>query len=378
MNVYVLELIGSLARAGVSCEVFVRRWAEDLADTVLVEPGFRVHHVDAGPPELEKSELPGVLDEFTDGVHERLREIPVAGIHAHYWLSGIVGHALKHELDLPLATTFHTLGRVKSASGDSEPRWRVEQEESVIGCSDAIVANASPEVEDLVNLYGADPSRIEVVSPGVDHSLFSPGDQRGARAAIGEGPGPLLLFVGRIQPLKGLDIAIGALAELADPQARLVVVGGPSGPAGGQCLDDAKALAEELGVASRVRWVPPQPHHLLSSYYRAADVCVVPSRSESFGLVALEAAACGRPVVAADVGGLRTLVDHGCSGFLVAERTPAAFAEAVDEILDSPPLAASMRRVAHEQARAHTWSASSARLRRLYSDLRARSLVRCP
>jgi D-inositol-3-phosphate glycosyltransferase len=339
-----------------------------------------VVHVDAGPVHLAKEELPEVVDEFTDGVARHLRRQggPDA-VHANYWLSGLAGHRLKHELSLPLVSTFHTLARVKAETGDPEPDRRVDAESEVIACSDAILANCSDEVTQLVELYGADPSRIEIVPPGVDHAFFSPGDRRGARAALGLGDHPVLLFVGRIQPLKGLSVAIGALAELSErhPDAVLVAVGGQSGLGGAEEMAAAQALIERHGLHQRVRFVPPQPHHLLSTYYRAADVCVVPSRSESFGLVALEAAACGTPVVAAAVGGLRTLVDDGVTGFLVDTRHPGDYAAAVATLLDDPGLSAKIAEMAAERARGFTWSTTAARLRRLYADLTSRSPVSC-
>lgn len=378
MNVYVRELVSSLAQAGVSSVVFVRRHRHDLPEVVDVEPGFRVVHVDAGPPDLPKEHLLDTVGEFTVGVGRVLRRMDsVDLLHANYWLSGLAAHRLKHELGLPLVSTFHTLARVKADTGDDEPQRRIEAETEVIGCSDAILANAPAEARQLVELYGARPDRVEVVPPGVDHAFFSPGDRTGARSALGLDPGPVLLFVGRIQPLKGLQVAIGAFAALGDPRAQLVVVGGPSGPDGATELAAARELAARLGVAGRIRWVPPQPHHLLSTYYRAADVCVVPSRSESFGLVALEAAACGTPVVAAAVGGLRTLVDDGRTGILVDSREPAAFAAAIAAVLDDPGLASELSRAAAERARRFTWSTTAARLRRLYSDLTERAPVRC-
>jgi D-inositol-3-phosphate glycosyltransferase len=187
----------------------------------------------------------------------------------------------------------------------------------------------------------------------------------------------MLLFVGRIQPLKGLDVAVRALAELDDPTAVLVVVGGPSGADGVRELERVEKLAAALGVAERVRFADPQPHHLLSSYYRAADVVLVPSRSESFGLVALEAAACGTPVVAAAVGGLRTLVEHGRTGFLVEQRDPRAYAAHAAQILANPPLAAALSAAAARRARDYTWSTTAARLRRIYADLAARTPATC-
>jgi D-inositol-3-phosphate glycosyltransferase len=384
MNVYVRELVSALAQAGIAADVFVRRWSPELPSEVEVEPGFRVVHVDAGPPELAKEQLPDVVDQFADGVLAELLRQPSGEradlLHANYWLSGVAGHRLKHRLDLPLVSTFHTLARVKAETGDPEPDRRVRAETEVIACSDAILASCNAEADQLRRLYSTPPERIEIVPPGVDHAFFSPGDRAGARAALAHlhlGAGPVLLFAGRIQPLKGLDVAVRALAELRRPGATLVVVGGASGPGGAVEVERICALAAELGVASQLRFVPPQPHHLLSTYYRAADVSLVPSRSESFGLVALEAAACGTPVVAAAVGGLRTLVDHGRTGFLVETREPAAFARHVRQILDTPGLASRLSRDAAAMARNYTWSTAAARLRRVYADLTARALVDC-
>jgi D-inositol-3-phosphate glycosyltransferase len=371
MNVYVRELAAALAQSGVGTTVYVRRWQADLPDEVVVEPGFRVVHIDAGDPDLPKEALAETVDQFTDGVRAELRRRPVEVIHANYWLSGIAGHRLKHELDLPLVSTFHTLARVKAETGDREPQRRIDAEAEVIGCSDVILANAAEEAEQLRTLYGADPGRIAVVSPGVDHAFFSPGDRRGARLALGMGEHPVLLFAGRIQPLKGLGVAVGALAALHRPDAELVVVGGPSGAEGEAELSLALELAQRLGVRHQVRLVPPQPHHLLSTYYRAADVVLVPSRSESFGLVALEAAACGVPVVASAVGGLRTLVSDGRTGLLVDSRDPEAFADAVGSVLADPRGAAAMGEAAARRARDFTWSTTAARLRRTYADLAA-------
>ncbi|MET0727966.1 MAG: glycosyltransferase [Acidimicrobiales bacterium] len=381
MNVYVRELVSALAQAGVQADVFVRRWDDDAPEIVEVEPGFRVLHVDAGPPDLAKEQLPEVVDLFADGVGRHLDRLgDVDALHANYWLSGVAGHRLKHERDLPLVSTFHTLARVKAETGDAEPELRVRAEASVIGCSDAILASCVAEAEQLVRLYGADPARVEMVAPGVDHAFFSPGDRAGARHALRHldlGDGPVLLFVGRIQPLKGLDVAVRALAELDRSDATLVVVGGASGADGVAEVDRIGKLVADLGLSDQVRFVAPVPHHLLSTYYRAADVCLVPSRSESFGLVALEAAACGTPVVASAVGGLRTLVEHERTGFLVEGRNPAAFAAYANEILTLPSVAAELSSSAAGRARDYTWSTAAARLRRIYADITARALVDC-
>jgi D-inositol-3-phosphate glycosyltransferase len=381
MNVYVRELVSALAQAGVPADVFVRRWDDDTPDIVDVEPGFRVVHVDAGPVDLAKEQLPDVVDAFADGVRDHLVRLDdVDALHANYWLSGVAGHRLKHELELPLVSTFHTLARVKAETGDREPERRVRAEADVIACSDAILASCVAEADQLVRLYGADPSRVEIVAPGVDHAFFSPGDRAGARGALRHldlGDGPVLLFVGRIQPLKGLDVAVRALAALGRPDATLLVVGGASGPEGGAEVERIDKLVAGLGLADQIRFVDPVPHHLLSTYYRAADVCLVPSRSESFGLVALEAAACGTPVVASNVGGLRTLVEHERTGFLVDGRDPADFAAYAKEILSMPSVAEELSAQAALRARDYTWSTAAGRLRRIYGDITARSLVDC-
>ena len=377
MNVYVRELVGSLAQAGVDCQVYTRRWSPDVADVVDVEPGFRVVHIDAGDPDLAKEDLPEVIGTFTAGVLEHLGAHAVDAVHANYWLSGVAGHSIKHELDLPLVSTFHTLGEVKARSGDPEPAARIRAEREIIGCSDAILANAAAEAGELVTHYDADPARIEIVPPGVDHAFFSPGDRAGARFALGLGAHPVLLFVGRIQPLKGLDVAVRMLAQLERRDAVLVAVGGTSGPAGDVHLAEVTELARELGVLDRIRLVPAQPHHLLSTFYRAADAVVVPSRSESFGLVALEAAACGTPVIASAVGGLRTLVGHGESGFLVPDRRPEVFAAHADLILADDGFATELGAGGVRIARDYTWSTTAARLRRVYADVADRSLVLC-
>ena len=413
MNVYVRELSTALARSGVTCEVFTRAWSPSQPASINVEPGFRVHHVPAGPLEpVAKEALPELIDEFTDGVGARLAKLGTEGVdvdalHANYWLSGVAGHVLKHDLDIPLISTFHTLDRVKAvaspeelSTGQMAARARAEAE--VIGCSDAVLASCSVEADQIVELYGASPARIEIVAPGVDHAFFGPGDYRQARRALGLNTDrPMVLFVGRIQPLKALDVAVatvnelvrgvlaprryaragavrpGTTARLRLADTTLVVVGGPSGPHGDEELDRIHRLVDRLGLAGQVRFVPPQGHEMLSTFYRAADVCIVPSRSESFGLVALEAAACGVPVVAAAVGGLTTLVDDGVTGYLVDEADPSYYSACVGNVLRDGGLAADMGHAAARRAGRYTWSLAAARLRRLYADLTARSLVEC-
>jgi D-inositol-3-phosphate glycosyltransferase len=393
MNVYVRELTSALARSDVACDVFTRAWSPDLPPVVDVEPGLRVHHVPAGPLDvLPKESLPAVVDEFTAGVLERMAAAPAAGelpytsVHANYWLSGLSGHVIKHELNLPLVCTFHTLDRVKAETMPEEveadmPHRRAEAEASIIDCSDAVLASCTVEADQIASLYGGEPGRIRIVPPGVDHAFFGPGHRPQARRALGLPlGGRLLLFVGRIQPLKRADVAIETLAELrgsgGEPY-RLVVVGGPSGPHGEKSLRSLHDAADARGVRDHVHFVAPQPHELLSSYYRAADVCIVPSRSESFGLVALEAAACGTPVVASAVGGLTTLVDHGHTGYLVDDPDPVAYAAAVRRIFDEPLAAERLSTASVLRARRYTWRAAARTLVELHDELAAGRLVEC-
>jgi D-inositol-3-phosphate glycosyltransferase len=379
MNVYVRELVSALAHAGLDCTTYTRAWNPNLPRVVNVEPNHRVVHIPAGEFDLPKGELLSVVDEFADGVRD---DIVANGgtdvLHANYWLSGIAGHRLKHELDLPLVMTFHTFARVKAQGGDPESSTREDGEASIIGCTDAICVSCTEEERQFRDLYGDPPGSIEIVAPGVEHAFFAPGDKRGARHALRiPSDIPVMLFVGRIQPLKGLDVAIRALAQLENSATRLIVVGGASGDEGETEVQRIDDLIDALGVRDRVQFVAPQAHHILSTFYRAADVVIVPSRSESFGLVALEAAACGIPVVASGVGGLITIIDDGVTGHLVADRDPAMFAHHINQLIAHPIAAAAMGQRAAEKARGYTWSFAAARLRRAYSDVAMRERVAC-
>jgi D-inositol-3-phosphate glycosyltransferase len=378
MNVYVRELVSALAHAGVDCTTYTRAWRDDLPTEINVEPNHKVVHIPAGAVDMPKGDLLSVVPEFTDGV---LRHINANGgtdvIHANYWLSGLSGHTLKHELNVPLVSTFHTFARVKALGGDPESELREQAETDVIGCSDVICVSCTEEERQFIELYGNPPGTTEIVAPGVEHAFFAPGDKRGARKALELGDGPVLLFVGRIQPLKGADVAVRSLAELNRSDATLLIVGGASGTEGETEIAHVHSLMQELKVEDQVRFVAPQAHHILSTYYRAADVVLVPSRSESFGLVALEAAACGTPVVANAVGGLLTIVEHGRTGFLVPDRQPEIFARHIANILDDPALSARMSHDAAERAKGYTWSFAAARLRRAYTDITSRDRVVC-
>lgn len=380
MNVYVREMVSSLSQLGIRCTTYTRADRPGLPAELLVEPNHRVVFIQAGPFSLPKEALPEIVDEFTDRVLEHLRANGGADVvHANYWLSGVAAHRIKHELDIPFVSTFHTLARVKAEGGDPESPWRDRVEAELINCCDAVCVSCESEMDQFRRLYGEPTGRIEIISPGVEHALFATGNRDGARRALAlPVDRPVVLFVGRIQPLKGPDVAVRALAASCHDDAILVIVGGSSGPDGDAEVSRIHDLVDELGLRDRVRFVDPQPHHLLSTYYRAADVVVVPSRSESFGLVALEAASCGTPVVASAVGGLLSLVDHGETGFLVPERDPVLFGGAIDLILGDAEIGRHMSANAVALADGYTWKHAAQRLRDVYRELIAtRDLVDC-
>jgi len=270
---------------------------------------------------------------------------------------------------------------VKSADGVSgDLPQRAVTEEQVVGCADLVLASTPAERDHLTDLYGAPPERIEVVPPGVDHRRFrcaTPATRAAARASLGLAGRRVALFVGRIQALKGADLALDAVAAIDDPSLTLVVVGGASGEGGADEMARLRRLARSPSLAGRVRFVSAQPHHRLPLFYWAADAVLVPSHSESFGLVALEAAASGTPVVASGASGLRSIVDHGSTGLVVADRDPAAWAAALGALLYDPDRAREMGAAAEERSRRYSWSLAGARLRRLYGDLSSRTPVQC-
>ena len=263
MNVYVRELSSALARLGNEVDVYTRRDNPFAPDTINVEPGFRVHNISAGPASvLERNELPLFVDEFTDNVAEifRTSETPDA-IHANYWLSGLSGHRLKHEMNIPLIMTFHTLERVKAETFEGESEERAAQEASIFACADAVLASCDVEAEQIVRFYNADPSRVHVVPLGVEHAFFSPGHKPQARRALGiDSDATLLLFVGRLQALKGVDLALETLIEMRNrgENAMLSIIGGPSGPDGKIALNELHNRVSEAGVIGNVMFVAPQ------------------------------------------------------------------------------------------------------------------------
>lgn len=390
MNVYIAEVAERLAEQGIEVDVYTRSHDPGQPAVTELRPGSRLIRVRAGPERpLPKEELPDLLPEFLDGVIQHAaaeagahphRHSPYDVVHSHYWLSGWVGHMAKQIWGAPLVASFHTLGKVKNESLGSEdspePAVRLAGEEEVVSGADRILAPTPAEAANLVGLYGADPGRIRIVAPGVDRGVFVPRPREEARAGLHLSNDRLVLFVGRLQPFKGPDVAIRALAHAvrtssgAAPDWVLAVVGGPSRQRPG---DDEVSrlmdLAARSGVGDRVVFFPPQPHERLADFYSAAEVVVVPSRSESFGLVALEAQACGTPVVAAEAGGLPFVVRDGKSGFLVRGRDPARYAERILQILGDPALAARLSEGALRHAARFSWDATASGVSDVYLEL---------
>jgi len=359
MNVYVLQAALHMARRGVEVEIFTRATSSAEPSVVPVAPGVLVRNVVAGPFEgLDKYDLPTQLCAFTAGVL-RAEANHEPGyydvVHSHYWLSGQVGWLARDRWAVPLVHTAHTLAAVKNAAlaeGDApEPLLRAVGEQQVVDEADRLIVNTEDEARQLVSLHNADRARIDIVNPGVDLKTFSPGDKEAARAALGlSATERIVAFVGRIQPLKAPDVLLRAAARL--PGVRVLVVGGPSGT-GLAAPDTLVRLADELGIADRVSFLPPQSREQLANVYRAADLLAVPSYSESFGLVAVEAQACGTPVVAAAVGGLPVAVADGRSGTLVAGHDPDQWARAITDLLTADP--ANLRRAAIAHAEHFSW-----------------------
>lgn len=376
LNVYVAEVSRRLAAAGVGVEIFTRATSSDLPPVVEMTPGVLVRHVPAGPYEgLGRDELPGQLCAFSGAVLEAEAHQEPGWydlVHSHYWLSGQVGTLARMRWGVPLVHSAHTLAKVKNAAlalGDKpEPASRVLGEEQVVADSDLLVANTPAEARQLVDLYGADAARVLTVSPGVDLARFQPGDRLAARRRFGlPEDGTVLLFVGRIQPLKAPDILVRAAAELValDPSLRrsltVVVCGGASGNGMGEPAA-LRLLAASLGVADLVRFLAPLPPDELGQLYRAADVAVVPSHNESFGLVAVEAQACGTPVVAAKVGGLKTAVADGVSGVLVDSHDPRDYARVLGRLIAEPRYRAVLGRGGVSHAARFSWQRTADRL----------------
>ncbi|HEY3505076.1 MAG TPA: D-inositol-3-phosphate glycosyltransferase [Actinocatenispora sp.] len=398
MNVYIVEAAKRLAARGVDVDIFTRATSSDEPPVAELTPGVRVRHVVAGPFEgLPKQELPAQVCAFAAGVLSAQAARPYDLVHSHYWLSGQAGQLTRDRWGVPLVHTAHTLAKVKNAqlaAGDApEPAVRVAGEQQVVAQSDRLVANTDAEAADLVGYYGADPERVGVVLPGVDLDRFAPGD----RFTLA-GPGTtadlrmrhdlpadalVLLFVGRVQPLKAPDVMLRAVAALRDRDPALarrvvaLVVGGPSGT-GLERPTYLHELAGTLGIGHQVRFLPAQPAGRLAELYRCADLVCVPSHNESFGLVALEAQACGTPVVAAAVGGLTTAVADGRTGALVDGHDPADWARVLGGLLAAPARRAELARAGRPHAARFSWDRTADGLLAVYSDAIAEYAARRP
>jgi D-inositol-3-phosphate glycosyltransferase len=390
LNVYVLELSRRLAAAGIDVDIFTRATSSRLEPVVSVGDRILVHNIHAGPFEgLTKGELPGQLCVFAREVLRSEAAQPLGHydlVHSHYWLSGQVGALARDRWGVPLVHTMHTLAKVKNealAAGDTpEPSARIIGEEQVVEAADMLIASTDVEAKQLVNLYDADPGRVDVVHPGVDLAVFRPRDTSAAREAVGlPHDAHVVLFAGRLQPLKAPDVLLRAVAllldETPDLRARLVVpvVGGPSGT-GLEHPESLAELAAELGIDDVVRFVPPAPAPELAVWYAAASVVAVPSYNESFGLVAAEALATGTPVVAAAVGGLSTVVVTEQNGLLLDSHEPRDWAAALRRVLLDDALRARLSEGARARAARFSWEDTAERTLGVYE--RARAALRDP
>jgi D-inositol-3-phosphate glycosyltransferase len=385
MNVYVLELARRLATAGIEVDIFTRATTSRMDPVVEAADGITVRNIHAGPFEgLTKHELPGQLCVFAREVLRTEASLPLGHydvVHSHYWLSGQVGALARDRWGVPLVHTMHTMAKVKNdalASGDTpEPPARIIGEEQVVEAADMLIASTDLEAKQLINLYDADAGRVEVVHPGVDLAVFRPRDTHAARERLRlPQDASVVLFAGRIQPLKAPDVLLRAVAvlleESPDLRSRLVVpvVGGPSGT-GLEHPESLAELADQLGVADIVRFVPPVPPADLAEWFAAASLVAVPSYNESFGLVAAEAQATGTPVVAAAVGGLTTVIDHGASGLLLDSHEPRDWASALRRVLLDDGLRARLSGGARARAALFSWEETAERTLDVYERARA-------
>lgn len=372
MNVYVLELSRELARLGYDVDIFTRR-DDPLARPIEeVAENLRLVRLDAGPPEpIDKEAIAGHLPEFARRLHDFAAEqkAPYGIVHSHYWQSGRAGAMLARAAQIPHIVMFHTLGEVKNRAriSEREPRRRIRTERVIARGADAIVTASRHEGELLERYYGADPARIRTIPCGVDLELFRPLDRAAARAQLDlPRDAPIVLWVGRLEKLKGVDILVSALAQVEAADAQLLIVGGDEHAQGLKA--ELIAQAEAAGIAHRVRFEGPVLHERLPLYYAAANVCVVPSYYESFGLVAVEAMACGTPVVASRVGGLVSTVIDGVNGYLIPWRCPEPFAEKLEVLLNNPELRENFGRAARRSVERYRWRTVALQVAALYDN----------
>jgi D-inositol-3-phosphate glycosyltransferase len=389
LNVYVREVATAFSDRGIATDIFTRRQSSDEPEVESLAPLSRVIYLPAGRG-LDKYALYNEVPAFAAGVLDfaAANDISYDLLFSHYWLSGEVACLLRPELSAAWAHVAHTLGLVKNrtlAGGASpEPALRIRVEGEIAQQANLLIASTLDEKEALVDAYGAPAERVFVVPPGVDLSTFQPVGRHEARRKIGYSSERLLLFVGRLERLKGVDVAIRALGLLRDrgrEDLRLLILGDDARNAVNTDGEESeserlKALASELGVRDRVDFIGPVAHHELPYFYSAADVCVMPSYSESFGLVGLEAQACGCPVVAADVSGLRSVVRDEVSGYLIDGHDAAQYAERIGRLLSEPELAQQMGRRGRLLAQRFSWSRTAEALQQLFDGVVDRTQLR--
>lgn len=369
MNVYVRESCVELGRRGIQVDIFTRSQDPSVPRRVRLVPGVEVHHVPAGPERpYPKYGLVEHLEEFVQGILHRVQG-PYDLIYTHYWISGMAGLHLRAAWGVPMVHMFHTMGWIKNLVArkgeEAEGAIRMAWEHEVATAADALVAPHPLERAQLVWHYGASPQRISVIPCGVDTSLFRPMESARAKRALGLDGRPWLIFVGRLDPIKGLDTLLQAMAMLKKIRTArsmgfpsLLVVGGPQREQEGVPPPEIRELATQvrgLGIEDMVHFVGPRPQDVLSLYYSASVACVLPSRYESFGMAALEAMACGIPVVASRVGGLSYTVLDGQSGILVPEGNPEALAATIQQLLQRPAWREELGRRATSHAQRFSW-----------------------
>ena len=372
MNVYVLQLTREFARKGIEVDVFTRYHDPDDPKIVELEDGARVIHLKAGSYEAAKEDLFDYIPEFLSELYsfQKTEGTTYDLVHSHYWLSGRVGMTLSRTWNVPHVATFHTLAQTKLRArvGEREPARRSKVESLVMRDADAIIVSTEEEKQDAVRLYDAHPQKIKVIPAGVNLDTFKPVNQSIARQRVGIHEKQVILYVGRIEPLKGIDVLLEAAALLdRSDDIRVLIVGGS--PGNDAELDRLKALTTELGIESMVTFTGAIKQNKLPDYYSAADVFVLPSHSESFGLAALEAMACGTPVVVSRVGGLKTFIDNGETGYLVPWRCPEPFVQRLEMLLANPLLREAMGRAARAKALQMGWGHTADRMLGFYSSL---------
>jgi D-inositol-3-phosphate glycosyltransferase len=383
LNVYVHEVATAFSDRGIATDIFTRCTPSD-PEFEQLTPLSRVIYLPAGQ-DLDKYSLYAEVPGFANRIRQFavVEDLTYDLIFSHYWLSGEVACLLRPRLATGWAHVAHTLGLVKNqtlaAGARPEPPLRIQVEKEIAAEADLLIASTEDERADLVRLYGADPDHVEVVPPGVDLSMFQPIDRDEARRKIGYGEGRLLLFVGRLERLKGVEVAIRALALLRDrahDDVRLLILGEDSREGDESEKDRLKQIAADVGVRDRVDFLGSVAHHELPFFYSAADVCVMPSYSESFGLVGLEAQACGRPVVGSGVIGLRSVVRDEVSGYLIDSHDPAMYAERIGRLIDNPELALQMGRRGRLLAQRFSWTRTADRLQALFEGVVEKAQVR--